>query len=167
MLESADHDPGGDTDPFCESLDIRLLKVPAGKKGPVFSLRNQEILRKAVRFLFFSAAPDLPAPFTFGFDEDIFFSMKKDMARLMKKSEPKMIVTFAVEDGPIDQMEAKARSEMKAKKADYVVVNTPATMGFPESRACILSATDVVLPWGGRPKEVLAREILSLLHGRP
>ena len=54
---------------------------------------------------------------------------------------------------------------MAAKKADYVVVNTPAAIGCDESRACILSARAVALPWAMRSKQQLARQIVKLLAG--
>jgi len=73
------------------------------------------------------------------------------------------IVAFAVEAGPREQVEAKARKEMAAKGADFVVVNTPAAMGAEESEACILSPKGVVLPWAVRPKEALAEEILRAI----
>lgn len=72
------------------------------------------------------------------------------------------IVAFAVEDGPKEQIIAKALGEMNAKGADFVVVNTPAAMGSGESEACILSPDGVKLPWADRPKTVLAREIAGL-----
>ncbi|MDP6633557.1 MAG: phosphopantothenoylcysteine decarboxylase [Phycisphaerae bacterium] len=80
-----------------------------------------------------------------------------------KRSE-QIVIAFAVEDGPREEIEAKAIDEMKAKGADYVVVNTPAAMGREESEACILSVGGVKLPWANRPKSVLAREIVDLLE---
>ena len=44
------------------------------------------------------------------------------------------VVAFAVEAGPDDLIEAKARKEMSAKNADNVVVNTPDAMSSPDSR---------------------------------
>ena len=73
------------------------------------------------------------------------------------------IVAFAVEDGPDGEIESKARREMLEKHADFVVLNPPAAMGSPVSRACILSRNGVALPWGDRPKETLAAEIVNLL----
>ncbi len=70
-----------------------------------------------------------------------------------------------VEDGAVDEAEAKARAEMAAKNADYVVVNTPAAIGSDDSRACILSPSGVVLSWAVRTKQQLAREIVKLLSG--
>ncbi len=81
------------------------------------------------------------------------------------KRDDQVAVTFAVEDGAIDEMETKARAEMAAKKANYVVVNTPAAIGCDESRACILSARAVALPWAMRSKQQLARQIVKLLTG--
>jgi len=80
-----------------------------------------------------------------------------------KKRPDQMVIAFAVEDGPARQLEAKARSEMSNKGADYVVVNTPAAMGADESLACILSPAGAVLPWAKRSKQQLAGEILKLL----
>ena len=80
-----------------------------------------------------------------------------------RKREGQTIVAFAVEVGTHEQVEGKARREMKAKNADYVVVNTPAAMAAEESSACILSPTGLVMPWGVRPKEALAEEIVRLL----
>lgn len=73
------------------------------------------------------------------------------------------IVSFAVEDPPHAAAETKARAELTAKGADFVVVNTPAAMGAEKSDACILSATEILLPWANRPKEELAEQIISLL----
>ncbi|MBL7134237.1 MAG: hypothetical protein ISS78_09075 [Phycisphaerae bacterium] len=81
------------------------------------------------------------------------------------KRDDQVTITFAVEDGAVDEMDAKARAEMAAKKADYVVVNTPVAIGRDDSRACVLSASGVVLPWAMRSKQQLAREIVNLLTG--
>jgi len=75
------------------------------------------------------------------------------------------IVAFAVEDGPCDQIEAKARAEMAEKGADWVVVNTPAAIAADESRACILAPDAVALPWDDRAKRELADQIVQLLSG--
>ena len=74
-----------------------------------------------------------------------------------------IVVAFAVEDGDEAEIEARARAEMAAKNADYVVVNTPAAMDASASRACILSAGGVLLAWADRPKRQLAEEIIALL----
>jgi phosphopantothenoylcysteine decarboxylase/phosphopantothenate--cysteine ligase len=73
------------------------------------------------------------------------------------------VVVFAVEAGPREDMERKAREELQSKHADMVVLNPPAAMGRPESEAAILSATDILLPWARRPKSQLAEEIIRLL----
>jgi phosphopantothenoylcysteine decarboxylase/phosphopantothenate--cysteine ligase len=82
-----------------------------------------------------------------------------------RKRKGQTVVAFAVEDGPPEAAEAKARAEMAAKGADCVVVNTPAAMGAEASEACILSPGGVVLPWARRAKEALAGEIVRLLAG--
>ena len=79
------------------------------------------------------------------------------------KSEGQTIVTFAVEDGPPEQIEAKAREEMVAKGADFVVVNTPAAMAASESDACVLARSGSGLPWARRTKQDLAEQIVRLL----
>ena len=73
------------------------------------------------------------------------------------------VVAFSVEDGPEGLIDQKARGEMQAKNADYVVVNTPAAMAARESRACILSPIGTELPWAHRPKEELAERIVAIL----
>ena len=77
-----------------------------------------------------------------------------------RRRKGQVLICFAVED---DGDEKKARAEMKAKKCDYVVLNTPTAMAAAESEACILSRKKAMLPWGPRPKEALAREIIALL----
>jgi len=79
------------------------------------------------------------------------------------RTERQVVIAFAVEDGRPEQMEAKARREMDAKGADYVVVNTPEAMAADVSLACILGRGGVVLPWAERPKNELAGEIVKLL----
>jgi len=81
-----------------------------------------------------------------------------------RKRPGQLIIVFAVEDGAADQMESKARAEMLAKKADYVVVNGPSAMGAEAGCACVLSRAGVVVPWGKRPKIDLARQLVSLLE---
>ena len=83
-----------------------------------------------------------------------------------KKRDDQIVVVFAVEDGLPDQIEAKARAKMLAKKADYVVANTPAAIGADESEACILSPAGAALPWASRSKERLADEIVKLIARR-
>jgi phosphopantothenoylcysteine decarboxylase/phosphopantothenate--cysteine ligase len=80
-----------------------------------------------------------------------------------RKRAGQIIVAFAVEDAPPEQIEAKARAEMIEKNADFVVVNTPAAMAADHSHACILSREAVVLPWSDRPKQALAEQIVALL----
>jgi len=80
-----------------------------------------------------------------------------------RKRPGQTIVAFAVEDGPIEQIEARARAKLVAKNADYVVINTPEAISAESSRACILSADGVVLGWAERPKRRLAEEIVKLL----
>jgi len=75
------------------------------------------------------------------------------------------IVAFAVEAGPPEQAQAKARAEMPAKGADFVVVNTPAAIAAAASAAAICSPDGVVEPWRQRPKAVLAARIVALLGG--
>ena len=75
------------------------------------------------------------------------------------------IVAFAVETGTPEEIEAKARAEMRAKGADFVVANTPAAMSADDSLAAIFSRDGVVLPWAKRPKEALAAAIVGLLAG--
>ncbi|MCK4601451.1 MAG: phosphopantothenoylcysteine decarboxylase [Phycisphaerae bacterium] len=81
-----------------------------------------------------------------------------------KKRKGRVIVAFAVKDGPEDEIVAKARAEMAAKGADYTVANTPAAMAADSSRACIISRDAVVLPWADRPKDQLAAEIVKLFE---
>jgi len=79
------------------------------------------------------------------------------------KRRDQLVVSFAVEESSLTDAEAKARQELAAKCADFVVVNTPAAMNSPKSLACILSADQVLLPWAVRPKEALAAAIIRLL----
>ena len=79
------------------------------------------------------------------------------------KRADQFIVSFAVEDDTPEQSQAKARAELTAKGADFVVVNTPAAMNRTRSLACILSANEVLLRWAVRPKKTLAAAIIRLL----
>lgn len=74
------------------------------------------------------------------------------------------IVAFAVEDPPPAEAEKRARAELHAKGANWVVVNTPGAFGAPQSQACILSPDATLLPWAERSKRELAEEIVRLLH---
>lgn len=85
-------------------------------------------------------------------------------ATVAKKQARQRVIAFAVETGTKEEMEEKARGEMKAKGADFVVVNTPEAMGREGSRACILSPGGVALAWGDRAKDDLADEIVRLLE---
>ena len=80
------------------------------------------------------------------------------------KRDDQIVIAFAVEDGDPQQIEAKARSEMAAKNADYVVVNTPEAIEQEASNACILSADKLCLPWQMRPKNELAEAIMAILN---
>ncbi len=73
------------------------------------------------------------------------------------------IIAFAVEDGPREQIEAKARDEMQRKGADFVVVNTPAALAAEQSAACVLSPDGIAVPWATRPKSELAKLIVALI----
>lgn len=81
-----------------------------------------------------------------------------------KRNEGQIICAFAVEDGPLDQVEAKARSEMYKKGANMTVVNMPQAMGADKSQACIISPNDMLVDWQTRTKHQLADEIIKLLE---
>ena len=82
------------------------------------------------------------------------------------KRPDQVVVTFAVEDGDREQIQAKARSEMAAKGADLVVVNTPAAMAAEDSEACVLGREGTALPWARRSKGDLADQIVRMLGRR-
>ena len=87
------------------------------------------------------------------------------LAGIAERKRPgQVVVAFAVEEPPRQQAEARARSEMAAKGADFVVVNTPEAMSAAESDACVLSPGGVVVPWARRGKQQLAEEIVKLLE---
>jgi phosphopantothenoylcysteine decarboxylase/phosphopantothenate--cysteine ligase len=89
--------------------------------------------------------------------EDILAAVAAD------KTDAQTVIAFAVEEGKPEVIEQKVRREMLAKNADFTVVNTPAAMGSFDSEACILSTDGFALPWGKRPKDLLAAEIIHLL----
>jgi phosphopantothenoylcysteine decarboxylase/phosphopantothenate--cysteine ligase len=80
-----------------------------------------------------------------------------------RKRKGQIVVAFAVEDAPLEETQARARDKMVRKNADYVVVNGPSAMAAGDSYACILSRDGVALPWGSRPKQLLADRIVELL----
>lgn len=89
--------------------------------------------------------------------EDVLAAVTKN------KRDNQVVVAFAVEDGPRNEVEARARDELAAKNADFVVVNTLAAIAAQESLACILSRGGVHLPWAMRSKAQLAVEVVKLL----
>lgn len=96
------------------------------------------------------------------------FPTEDILAGLGKVKRPgQIIVAFAVEDTTPEKIEEKARREMALKNADFVVVNTPAAMAAADSNACILSPRATLVPWGHRPKDALAAEIVKLLGPAP
>jgi len=80
------------------------------------------------------------------------------------KRNDQLIVAFAVDDGPQDQLDRKAREKLIAKGADYIVVNTLDAMDAEASQAAVLTAQQTVLPWARRSKEELARWIVDLIE---
>jgi phosphopantothenoylcysteine decarboxylase/phosphopantothenate--cysteine ligase len=82
------------------------------------------------------------------------------------KRDDQFIVSFAVESGDRDGIEAKARQELASKNADIVLLNTPAAMGATESDACVLSADEVLVPWGRRSKLELAQSLVPIISAR-
>jgi len=80
-----------------------------------------------------------------------------------RKRRGQVVVAFAVEAGPREQAEARAREKLTAKGADLIVVNGPPAMGTTESEACFLGPDGVVLPWGRREKSELAQELVQAL----
>jgi phosphopantothenoylcysteine decarboxylase/phosphopantothenate--cysteine ligase len=87
-------------------------------------------------------------------------------AAAARKRGDQTVVTFAVEDLPLEKAMAKARAELRAKNADWVVLNRPAAMGSDAGEACVLTAEAEMLGWARREKSVLAREIIRLLECR-
>jgi phosphopantothenoylcysteine decarboxylase/phosphopantothenate--cysteine ligase len=87
------------------------------------------------------------------------------LAGLMADKRPgQVVVAFAVESLPPADAAAKAQAEMRAKGADFVVVNGPEAMDATQSRACVLGAAGVVLDWDVRSKEELGRQIVRLVE---
>ncbi len=80
------------------------------------------------------------------------------------KRDDQFVVSFAVEDGTPEESQTKAREELAAKGADFVVVNTPEAMNRPRSLACILSADEVLLRWAVRPKKTIAAAVIRMLQ---
>jgi phosphopantothenoylcysteine decarboxylase/phosphopantothenate--cysteine ligase len=92
------------------------------------------------------------------------FPTEDILAGLGKRKRPgQRIVAFAVEDGTPEAIEKKARAEMSAKNADFVVVNTLAAMAAEESLAAMLTPQGLAIPWAMRAKEELAEEIVKAL----
>jgi phosphopantothenoylcysteine decarboxylase/phosphopantothenate--cysteine ligase len=89
--------------------------------------------------------------------EDLLASLKP------LRREGQVVVAFAVEAGPSERIEAKARDDLTRKGADMVVLNRPEAMAAEKSEAAILSADKVLLPWAKRNKTALAREIFDIL----
>ncbi len=75
----------------------------------------------------------------------------------------RVIVAFALEAGQQEQVEAAAAKKLAAKSADFIVANTTDAMHAAASRACIISADGVIIPWRRRTKKELARKIVGLL----
>jgi phosphopantothenoylcysteine decarboxylase / phosphopantothenate---cysteine ligase len=76
------------------------------------------------------------------------------------KRPDQFIISFAVESGDREMIEAKARKKLATKNGDVVLLNTPDAMGVGESEACVLSADGVVVPWAHRTKVELAQALL-------
>ncbi len=81
-----------------------------------------------------------------------------------RKRKGQIVLAFAVEKGTRREIVAKALGEMERKRADFVLLNTPAAMGAEISEACILSRGGVVVPWASRPKTTLARHVVRTLE---
>lgn len=77
------------------------------------------------------------------------------------KRNDQFVITFAVQTGPRETIEAKARKKLAAKGADVVLLNTPAAMGEQESDACLLSPDGVIIGWARRTKEQLAHAMVA------
>jgi len=82
------------------------------------------------------------------------------------KRDDQFIVSFAVESGDHETIEAKARQELASKHADIVLLNTPAAMGAAESDACVLSADETLVPWDRRTKDQLAQSLVPIIAQR-
>ncbi len=80
------------------------------------------------------------------------------------KRADQMIVAFAVNEGTDEQMQKAALEKLSNKNADLIVVNSPEAMAAETSRAAVLSADGVVLGWADRPKDQLAKEIITLIE---
>ena len=96
---------------------------------------------------------------------DLHLEPTEDISAMVAatKRADQYVVTFAVEAGDRQTIEAKARKKLAAKNADVVLLNAPAAMGADESEACILSADGVVLPWDRRSKVQLAQTLIPIL----
>ncbi len=82
------------------------------------------------------------------------------------KRADQMIVAFAVNDGTDEQIQQAGLEKLASKNADIIVVNTSKAMSSDSSRAAVLSAGGIELPWADRPKQEFAKEIINLIENR-
>ncbi len=78
-----------------------------------------------------------------------------------RRRQDQIIIAFGVVDV---EGEAAGRAKLAAKRADYIVINSPQAMDADDSRAAILSSAGTVLDWAQRSKAELAGKIVALLN---
>ena len=82
------------------------------------------------------------------------------LASVARRKGPRTVVAFALEtsDGP-----RRALAKLKAKNADYIVLNDASALNARSASVRVLDGTGEVARWTRRTKSVLARHLVGLL----
>jgi len=82
------------------------------------------------------------------------------LASVARRKGPRTVVAFALEtsDGP-----RRALAKLKAKNADYIVLNDASALNARSTSVRVLDGTGEVARWTRRAKSVVARHLVGLL----
>ena len=81
------------------------------------------------------------------------------LAELGRRKKSQLLIGFALET---DNLRANALAKLKKKNLDYVVVNTPKSLGSGKIKASIISAGGLIQPTASTTKLSLAKRIVAL-----
>ncbi|MEE8467924.1 MAG: phosphopantothenoylcysteine decarboxylase [Planctomycetota bacterium] len=84
------------------------------------------------------------------------------LASVAAEKGDRRVVAFALET---DDGERRAMEKLRAKNADWIVLNDPSAQGATRSSVVVLSAAGVVARIEDEPKEVIARALLGIALG--
>jgi phosphopantothenoylcysteine decarboxylase/phosphopantothenate--cysteine ligase len=88
------------------------------------------------------------------------------LARLGRMARGRVVVGFALEAGPKEEAQARARTKLRRKRADLIVLNHPDSLGRQDAAGVTLITDREAVPVGVIDKRALAKLLVLFAETR-